>query len=76
MQDTKKIDISKISESVQNIGIEITLIESLINFLRLGILDNETHMKKADIANLTKVIKEKISYLKNDYDKLENSLDI
>jgi len=76
MQETRKIDVSKIEDKILNIGIELTLLESLINFLRIGLLDCEINMKKSDIVNLAKVIQEKISNIKIDYDNLENSLGI
>lgn len=76
MQEVKKIDISKIDTKVQNIGVEIMLVESLVNFLNLGISQQELLMKKTDIENLVLVIKEKIEEIKINQDKIEQVLDI
>ncbi len=63
-------DNYEISDKVQSIGINLTLISTLINFLECGISDNYD-LTNMDIENLVSVMKKMIKVTIKDYDELE-----
>lgn len=66
----------KLENKVRSLGIDITLVGSLVNFLVEGINDNSGQMKNIDIANLSEVIKRMVRIIKIKQDNIEKILNI
>ncbi len=66
----------KLENKVRSLGIDITLVGSLVNFLVDGINDNSGQMKNIDIANLSEVIKRMVRIIKIKQDNIEKILNI
>lgn len=68
----KKLKDTKIIEDkLLSIGLDISLIESIVSFVELGIT-NELEVEKSDLENLVIVLKKMIKNISDEYDKLEN----
>lgn len=65
----------QLEERMYSVGIDLTLIESLINFLDIS-MNDEIDVSKVDIANLTVVIKRLVKIVKAKYDRIERILNI
>ena len=66
----------RLENKVRDLGIDITLMGSLVNFLVEGINDNSGQMKNIDIANLSEVIKRMVKIIKLKQDNIEKILNI
>ncbi len=65
----------QLEKRMYSVGIDLTLIESLINFLDIS-MNDEIDVSKVDIANLTVVIKRLVKIVKAKYDRIERILNI
>ncbi len=72
---SNKEDIILIEKIAYSIGIELSTLNSLINFLELG-ESNKLEVSNVDVANLISVLKEKIVKINKDYSTLEEILGI
>ena len=70
-----EINKQQLEKRIISIGTDITIIDSLINFLNLAIEDR-ADFSNYDVANLTIVIRNMIRIVKTKYDKLEQLLEI
>lgn len=65
----------QIEEDFHSVGIDLTLIETLVKVMDCIIID-EYNITQVDIANLTIVIKRLLKIVKDKYDKIESCLNI
>ena len=72
---SNKEEIILIENIAHSIGIELSTLTSLINFLELG-ESNNIEVSNVDVANLISVLKEKIVKINKDYSTLEEILGI
>ena len=69
-----EINKQQLEKRIISIGTDITIIDSLINFLNLAIEDR-ADFSNYDVANLTIVIRNMVRIVKTKYDKLEQLLE-
>lgn len=69
------LELEKVEKKIQSIGNDITIIDSLLNFLDLG-MSSDYDLTNADLSNLTTVIKKMTKILKLKYERLEHLLNI
>lgn len=72
---SNKNDIMLIEETAHSIGIELSTITSLVNFLELVASDN-IDISNVDVENLVSLLKEKIAQINKDYSSLEALLGV
>ena len=65
----------QLKNKVISIGTDITIVDSLINFLEMGIED-KFDLNNYDLANLALVIQKKMKIIKSKQDKIEQILEI
>ncbi len=70
-----KINTEEIENQIVSISTDISIIDSLICFLNLGIED-KFDLTNHDLANLTIVIRNMIKSAKTNFDEIEQILDI
>lgn len=70
MCSMRKDEISKITPKIQTVGINLSLMYSLINFLENGLLDN-INVSKIDTSNIVIVLRRLISLIIEDYSDIE-----
>ncbi|MCD7878577.1 MAG: hypothetical protein LUG16_01430 [Candidatus Gastranaerophilales bacterium] len=71
-----KNEISElVEEKMHSVGTDISLIESLMNFLCCG-LNDDIEVENADVANIASVTYSLIKDLKLRFDEIENALNI
>ena len=75
MKEKKNMLEPQIEEKLHDIGIDLTLIESIANVMECSIND-EYNISQVDIANLIIVMKRHIKIVKDKYDKMESCLNI
>ncbi len=75
MKEKKSILEPQIEEELHDIGIDLTLIESIANVMECSIND-EYDINQVDIANLLIVMKRLIKIVIDKYDKIECCLNI
>ncbi len=75
MQEKKIIEIDKIENKIQSVGIDLSILNSLVNFLNYGIEDG-SEFNNADIANLAIQISRMTKSIISKYDTIEQILDI
>ncbi|MCD7781009.1 MAG: hypothetical protein LUH05_10115 [Candidatus Gastranaerophilales bacterium] len=73
--NNKDAENTNISEKLESVGINLTLIATLINFLELGV-DDTYNISNRDIENLIIVMKRMMSVTIKDYDELECSFEV
>ncbi len=75
MNKVKNIDIEQIETKMHSVGIDLTLIDSIIKYIDMS-LNEEIDVSNIDVANLTIVLKRLVKILKSKYDKLERILNL
>ncbi len=75
MKEKKNKLAPQLEEDFHSVGIDLTLLESLVKVMDCSIND-EYNISQVDIANLTIVMKRLIEILKTKYDKIESCLNI
>ncbi len=70
-----EINKEQLEHKIISIGTDLTLVDSLISFLSMGIED-KFELTNYDLANLTIVIKKMMKIIKSKYDKIEQILEI
>ncbi len=65
----------QLKNKVISIGTDITIVDSLINFLEMGIED-KFDLNNYDLANLALVIQKMMKIIKSKQDKIEQILEI
>ncbi len=73
MQNTLKIDFERLENDIHSIGNELTLAQTLNNFLECS-LNGDFDLENADNANLAVIQKRILENIIDKYDELENSL--
>ncbi len=74
MGSIKRESINRITSKVQTVGINLSLVSSLINFLENGLLD-EFNVSKIDTSNIVIVLKRLISIIIEDYGDIEELIE-
>lgn len=74
MGSIKRENINRITSKVQTVGINLSLVSSLINFLENGLLD-EFNVSKIDTSNIVIVLKRLISIIIEDYGDIEELIE-
>lgn len=72
---TKLKDFRQVEDKLKSIGIDLTIIESLINFLD-AVINEEIDVRSDDLSNLVIVIKRMLRKIILKYDKIEHILDL
>ncbi len=75
MSNIKQIDLDKIENRIISIGIDISLADSLVNFLNSSMVD-VIEISEADRANLLVILKRILSSVKRKYERIEDILEI
>lgn len=75
MKDKKQVNIEQLESKLQSIGIDLTIIESLINLLDIA-LSTESEVKRSDLENLVIVMQRLIRIIISKHDKMENLLEM
>ena len=75
MKENKINNIEQLESKIQSVGIDLTIIESLINVLNKCISE-DSDIKRTDLENLVIVLKRMICNIINKYDKIENIFEI
>lgn len=75
MSNIKQIDLDKIENRIISIGIDISLADSLVNFLNSSMVD-VIEISEADRANLLVILKRILSSVKKKYERIEDILEI
>lgn len=65
-----KNNLVDVEETVYSIGVDIATASSIVKYIDLSLNDN-IDVSKADIANLTLVLKKQISRIKDKFEQLE-----
>ena len=65
----------QLKNKVISIGTDITIVDSLVNFLEMGIED-KFDLNNYDLANLALVIQKMMKIIKSKQDKIEQILEI
>ncbi len=73
MHNYLKVDIEKLENDVHAIGNELTLAQTLVNFLECS-LNGDFDLDNADNSNLVILQKRLLKNIINKYDRLENTL--
>lgn len=74
MGSLKRESINRIASKVQTVGINLSLVSSLINFLENGLLD-EFNVSKIDTSNIVIVLKRLMSIIIEDYGDIEELIE-
>ncbi len=75
MKENKINNIEQLESKIQSVGIDLTIIESLINVLNKCISE-DSDINRTDLENLVIVLKRMICNIINKYDKIEAILDL
>lgn len=75
MKNTKKTLISNLDEKITSIGINLSILASIIKFLDVSITDNSNYTK-ADLLNLIAVLSKILNSVIVDYSDIEQLLDL
>ena len=75
MEINSQLDLSRLETRILSVGIDLSIIESLVNILDCSMRD-ELEVNKIDVANLTVITKRMVKIAKNKFDRIENILNI
>lgn len=75
MKKTNNTDTDKMEEKVMAVGLNLSLLASLVNFLEYGITDT-INFTNADISNLIVVMRRIISATRDEYEEIEDQFDL
>ncbi len=75
MKENKINNIEQLESKIQSVGIDLTIIESLINVLNKCISE-DSDVNRIDTENLVIILKRMICSIINKYDKIEAILDL
>lgn len=70
MGSLKRESMSKMSSKIQTVGINLSIVSSLINFLENGLQD-DFNISKIDTSNIVIVLRRLISIIIEDYGNIE-----
>ncbi len=73
--ENNTVDMEQVTEKLQNVGINLTLIASLINFLEYGVTD-EINFSNRDIQNLIVVMRKLLSKSIEEHNEIELMFDM
>ena len=75
MKKNNKILISDMYDKIADVGVDLSIIASIIKFLDVSFCDS-TNFSKSDIHNLIIVLKLMLNSLRKDYSEIEKLFDI
>ncbi len=75
MEINSQLDLSRLETRILSVGIDLSIIESLVNIIDCSMRD-ELEVNKIDVANLTVITKRMVKIAKNKFDRIENILNI
>ncbi len=75
MNRLKQIDLDKIENKLISIGIDISLADSLVNFLNGSTVD-VIEISETDKANLLVILKRILTSIKKKYEKIERIFEL
>ncbi len=73
--ENQTIVIEKIEGKMHSVGIDMTLVQSLVNFIDSG-LNDCIDVSHTDIINMTVILKRLVTIMKSKYEKIERILNI
>ena len=75
MKTFSEKDFTNIENNIYSVGVELSIIASLIKFLDIS-MNDELDINELDRANLTALLKERINDINKKYNKIEYLLGV
>ena len=75
MKKNNKILITDLYDKIADIGVDLSIIASIIKFLDVSYSDSN-NFSKSDIHNLIITLKKMINSIRSDYSEIEKSFDL